>query len=166
MNYGMASVVLVQLPLDPADQLLICQLLLLVVDHAELVCLQLVLLQLRGLRHQVGQLDGLSTLGVVLDALPAHLSELVNGLIVDLSKQFLGAQRLVTNLLDPFKIVGQIALVFPKIIFNFLDQLIKEHLHHRKIILELLHYLVSDVIVHKQFVLLLSEGLTVYFALF
>jgi len=151
--------------LDAVHEFLVGEFLLLVVDHGELVCLKLVLLELHGLRDEVGQLDDLSALGIVFDGLLAHFRKLVDGLVVDLCEQLLGTQRLVANLFDALEVLGQFALVLAEIDLHLLDQLVEEHLHNGEIILELLHDLVPDVVVDEEFVLVLSEGLAVDLAL-
>lgn len=155
------SIIVGDLALNPTQQFLVGQLLLLIVNHREFVGLQLVLLQLGRLRNQIGQLHHLAALGVGLQGLAADLRQLVNGLIVDLRKEFLGTQRLVAYLLDPFQIFRQIPLHLGEIILHLLHQLIKKHLHDSKIVFEFLHDLIPDIIIHKQFVLLLGKGLAV-----
>ena len=150
-----------QLTLYPAHQLLVRQLLLLVVYHWELVCLQLVFLQLCRLTHQICQLNHLPAFRIVLYRLPAHLTQLIHRLVVNLREEFFRTQRLVTYLFDSLQILRQISLQFPKICLYFLDKLVEKHLHDSKIIFELLHNFISDVIVDKKFVLLLSESFTV-----
>ena len=53
-----------------------------------------------------------------------------------------------------------------KVGFYFFDKLIEEHLHDGEIIFELVHDLVSDVVIDKQFVLFFGEGLAVDLSLF
>lgn len=81
-----------ELALDTVHQLLVGQLLLLVVDHGELVGLKLVFLELCRFGYQIGELDDFSALGVTFDGLLAYVGELVNGLVVDLGEQFFGTE--------------------------------------------------------------------------
>ena len=68
-----ASIILKDLSLDPTEQFLIAEFLLLVVDHRKLVGFELVLLQLHGLADQIGQLYHIPRLGIVFDGLLAHI---------------------------------------------------------------------------------------------
>ena len=151
--------------LDPAHEFLIGQFLFLVVDHRKLVGLQLVLLEFDCLTNQVGQLNYIPALGIIFDSLPAYPRQLVDGLIVDLGEKLFGTEGLVTNLFDALEVLRNLTLQFPQVGLYFLDQFVKKHLHNSEIVLKLLHNFVSDIIINKQLVLLLSKSLTINFAL-
>lgn len=80
-------------------------------------------------------------------------------------EEFLGTEGLVTYLFDSFEIFGQFSLKLGEIGLYLFDEFIEEHLHDSEIIFELFHDFVADVIIHKQFVLLLGKGLAVYLTL-
>jgi hypothetical protein len=110
-------------------------------------------------------LDEFPIFGVVAYCLLADICEFVDGLVVDLGEEFLGAETLVAYLLDAFEVFRKFSLVFVEVGLDLLDELIEEHLHDCEIVLELLHDLVADVVVHEQFVLFFGEGLAVDLAL-
>ena len=80
-------------------------------------------------------------------------------------EEVLGTQALVAYLFDTFEVLGQLSLVLTQVVLYLFDQLVKEHFHNGKVIFELLHDLIPDVVIDKQLVLLLSKGLTVDLAL-
>lgn len=67
------SIISIELTIDLVHQFLIGQFLLLVVDHRELVGLQLILLELGGFADEVGELDYFSALAVVFNGFPADI---------------------------------------------------------------------------------------------
>lgn len=87
---GEITSIILEFTLNAIEQFLVAELLLLVVDHRELVRLQFVLLQLHGLAHQVGQLDHFSAFGVVFHRLFAHLGQFVDRFVVDLGEELFG----------------------------------------------------------------------------
>ena len=155
----------VALPLNSVYQLLVGQFLLLVVYHRKLVGLQFVLLQLHGLRYQIGQLNHVSALGIVLYGLSANFAQLVNGFVVYLGEKFLGAEGLVAYFFYSFEVLGKVAFVLAEVGFYLFDQLVKEHFHDSEVIFELFHDFISDIVVDEQFILLFAEGFGVDFSL-
>ena len=81
-------------------------------------------------------------------------------------EEVLGTQTLVAYLFDTFEVLGQLSLVLTQVVLYLFNQLVKEHFHNGKVIFELLHDLIPDVVIDKQLVLILSKSMTVDLALF
>jgi len=111
-------------------------------------------------------LNNITALGVCLQCFSAYFSQLIDGFIVDLREEFFVAKRLVADLLDSFQVFRELSFVLSEIGFHFFDELIEEHFHHCEIVFELVHDLITNVVIHKQLVLFFGEGFAIDFSLF
>ena len=82
-----------------------------------------------------------------------------------MGEEFFGAEGLVAYFFYSFEVLGEVAFVFAEVGFYLFDQLVEEHFHDGKVIFELLHDFIPDIVVDEQFVLFLAEGFGVDFSL-
>lgn len=123
MHIGVYEVSVVggSLALDAVEEFLVSELLLLVVDHGELVGLELVLLELGGFGDEIGELNDVAALGIGLEGIAADVSQFVNGLVVDLREELFGTQGLIANLLDAFEVLREVSFELGEVVLDLLD---------------------------------------------
>lgn len=111
-------------------------------------------------------MNNITALGVCLQRFSAYFSEFIDGFIVDLREEFFGAKRLVADLLDPFEVFREFSYVLSEKGLHFFDELIEEHFHDSEIVFELVHDLITNVVIDEQLVLLFGEGFAIDLSLF